>query len=367
MKDTTRSLVILNAALLLGLTSLASVSACSTNMSSVYTSSVSPTPLGAKSLAPEWPACSEEFRPLRVAFIVDNTASNNASPDEVQTGNDLLGTDPLKSFSENKYLLRDSDMSHLTNSDAFTDRQVAVYKSILKLQRAADAAKKKDASFAGIDVGVAHFPFAPPNQPVGYKSTTSDLKTPVFHNGAGTGLSDAMTNLANVVQSPDWNSQIWNMLKFTHYTRGMTPYVTAFHAAKELLVSEKNKRADDTRLGLMILLTDGLPTERIPSEISKARTELGKDTRVVLMSVYAADENDEKQNASARQSLEALYNDTSFKWGQEEYSSFSAYWNALLQVPRSPEVRDDYIQIRSNLLLKSLDGVLDRYISCKPL
>lgn len=367
MNDSTRSLLFVNIALLAGMASLANVSACSTNLSSTYTSSVSPTPLGAKSLAPEWPACSDEFRPLRVAFVVDNTGSNNASPDEVQSGSNLVGTDPLKSFSDNKYLLRDSDLTQLSTSDVFTDRQVAVYKSIVKLQRAAEAAKKKDPNYEGIDVGVAHFPYAPPNQPPSYSSTTSDLNTPVFHNGAGTGLSDAMSNLSKVTGSTEWNNQIWNMLKFTHYSRGMTPYVTAFNAAKELLTSEKNKKASDTRLGLMILITDGLPTERVPSEIPKARAALGMDTRVVLMSIYAADDNDEEQNAEARSSLEKLYNNASFNWGREEHSSFASYWNALMQIPRSPEVRDDYIQIRSNLLLKSLDGVIDRYISCKPL
>ena len=351
-----------NGLLMAVLASISISTSCSNEMSSTYTSSVSPTPVGAKVLAAELPKCKGDVRPIRVAFIVDNTGSNAASPDDIQKGPNFVGTDPLKSFVNRTSLLSDQDLKGFSKETVYTDRQVAVYKAILKLQKASAAARLKNASFQGIDVGVAHFPYAPPNLKLEDPVDVDDLKKAVFHNGADKGLSDAMTDVSKISFSEAWSKQVWNMLGFTHYSRGMTPYVTAFQAANELLVSEKNKKAGDTRPGLVILVTDGLPTDPKPSDIIAARSALGKDTRVALLSVYQANEDDEAQNAPAKSALKSIFE--SDGWGKEEHQTFDSYWNALRKIPQSNEVRDDYFQVKVTKLQESLDQLLDRYIKC---
>lgn len=351
-----------NGLLLAVLAGISISTSCSNEMSSTYTSSVSPTPLGAKVLAAELPKCKDDVRPIRVAFVVDNTGSNAASPDDIQKGPNFVGTDPVKSFANRTSLLSDQEFKGFTKETVYTDRQVAVYKAILKLQKAAAAARAKNISFQGIDIGVAHFPYAPPNLKLGDPVDVDDLKKAVFHNGVGTGLSNPMTEISKISSTEEWNKQLWNMLNFTHYSRGMTPYVTAFQAANELLVSEKNKKAGDTRPGLLILVTDGLPTDPKPSDIVAARLALGKDTRVALLSVYQANEDDEAQNAPAKNTLKSIFE--SDGWGKEEHQTFDSYWNALRKIPQSNDVRDDYFQVKATNLQGSLDQLLDRYIKC---
>ncbi|NBO37337.1 hypothetical protein EBU99_02005 [bacterium] len=346
--------------LALGLTN----SACSSQIGSNYTSTNNPQPvLGAKVLAPEMPACPDDFRPLRVAIIVDNTGSNGASPGNVEKGPNYSGTDVLKSFSDDKNLL-DDEIKALNTATGYTDRQLAVFKAVAKLQKSGLAARAKNANFAGIDVGIAHFPYAPANLSQSQAYDENLMYKAVYHNGPETGLPNAMTDVSKISESTTFNQKLWSTLDFTHYSRGMTPYKTAFEAAYELLSSEKNKKQGETRAGLMILVTDGLPTDRKPSEIAAARASLGKDTRVVLMSVYAANPNDENQNSAAKTSLQKLFNSSDFNWGKEEFAAFTDYWNALLKVPQSDSVRDDYIQVKSTDLKQSLDNVIDRYVSC---
>lgn len=342
----------------LGLAALANTS-CGSQMSSSYTgTSPVPTPYGARALASELLACPDEFRPLRVAFIVDNTGSNGAKPGNIQRPPVLKGSDAIKSFDDDKYLLKDTDFSGLDTGNIFTYRQYAVYKSILKLQKSGIASRKSNSKYTGIDVGVAHFP-----KVSGDTATEEEMKEPVFYNGDSTGLPSKMTDVSQIESSTSFNQKLWNMLKFTHDSRGLTPYVTAFTAANSLLIDEK--KADDQRQALMILVTDGLPTDRTPSSIKAARKALGANTRVVLLSIYGSDEvDDEVQNKEAKASLSALYSG-GLEWGKEEHSTFESYWKALVAIPSSNEVRDDYIQVNSRNLQKSLDGVLDRYLTCK--
>ena len=361
MRPGTRALWQLNLGLFSGLAIIATTTSCSNEMSSTYSGTAAPTPMGAKVLAAEFAPCTDPVRPLRVAFVIDNTGSNAATPGEIQKGPNFVGTDPVKSFTNSKWLLNDSDLKPLGSDTQYTDRQVAVYKAILKLQRAAAEARAKKPSFAGIDVGVAHFPYAPPGLPAGAAVDVEDLSKAVFHNGGNTGLSDKMTDVSKITYTDTWRGQLWNMLKFTHYSRGMTPYVTAFSAAKELLVTAK-KDPNDTRQGLMIFVTDGLPTDRKPSEIIAGRGSIGKDNRVALMSIYQAEANDDVQNEPAKIALKTVYEESG--WGQEEYPTFDAYWGALRKIPQSGEVRDDYFQVKVTDFQKSLDQLLDRYLKC---
>jgi len=337
------------------------LTSCSNDLNSAYTSSVSPTPLGAKVLAAELAPCTDPVRPLRIAFVIDNTGSNNADPSDVQNRKDTNGTDPVKSLNGQLDLLNNADLNFLSASDVYTDRQIAVFLAIKKLQKASAEARAKNPAFKGIDVGVAHFPYAPAGLARGAAVEESDLAKYVLHNGDANGLPEVMTDVSKVSYSEGWRDQVWNMLKFTHTSRGMTPYKTAFEAAKELLISNVGK--GDDRPGLMVLITDGLPSDRIPSQIYSAREELGTDTRVALMSVFQANANEEQQNKPARDALADAY--SRYDWGKEEYQSFDAYWNALREVPKSPKVRDDEFSIESRNLVKSMDQLLDRYLKCK--
>lgn len=341
---------------------IGALTSCSSNeLGSTYSSSVSPTPLGAKVLGAELAPCTEPVRPLRIAFIIDNTGSNNAYPEDVQVGPDYSGTDPVKSL-KGKLNLLNKDLSFLTENDVYTDRQMAVFLGILKLQKVASDARSKNQSYRGIDVGVAHFPYAPEGQKRG-DFNNIDLSRFVLHNGSGTGLSDLMTDVSKVEQSDSWKRELWNMLKFTHSSHGMTPYTTAFDAGQKLLISSEAKKAEDDRPGLMVLVTDGLPTDQKPSSIYSSREALGTDTRVVVMSIFQANVNEDEQNKPARDALAKMYAEDG--WGQEEHSNFNSYWSALKEVPKSPKIRDDEFAIESKNLLKSMDQLLDRYIKCK--
>ena len=59
-----------NGLLMAVLASISISTSCSNEMSSTYTSSVSPTPVGAKVLAAELPKCKDDVRPIRVALTL---------------------------------------------------------------------------------------------------------------------------------------------------------------------------------------------------------------------------------------------------------------------------------------------------------
>jgi hypothetical protein len=310
-------------------------------------------------------ACPDKFRPLRVAFVIDNTKSNSDTPGVPQSGNRLVGSDPIKQFSEDKYLLDDEDLKNLNTGGLYTHRQVAVYKAIRKLQRAGLASRVENPNFKGIDIGLSHFPLAPKFDPADKEKsspTEEQMKNAVFHFGGNTGLDSKMTDISKIEESAQFSQKIWDTLNFTHHPNGMTPYLTAFSAAKTLLKEEKKE--GDSRQGIMVLVTDGLPTDRAPSLIKEARKNLGADTRVVLLQVYGFGEiSDEKQNEGPKKVLQELFTG-SWKWGQEEHSTFDAYWKALLSIPNSPEVRDDQIQVRANKLNEGLEGMLKYILKC---
>jgi hypothetical protein len=362
-----RSLLALNAVLLTGFGVLGiCATSCSSEKNTQFLSAKSAAvPFGAKSMGSEMIACPDKHRPLRVAFVIDNTKSNSETPGVVQTGNKLKGSDPIKKFSEDKYLLDDPDFKNLNTDGIYTHRQYAVYKSIRKLQRAGLEARAANPDFKGIDIGVTHFPEAPkfdPADPVKSSPNEEQMKNPVFHFGPETGLETKMTDVSKIQESPEFSQKVWDLLKFTHHPNGMTPYVTAFSAANTLLNEEK--KADDSRQGIMILLTDGLPTDRAPSKIIEARKNLGTGNRVVLLQVYGFGEiSDEKQNEGPKKTLAEMFKD-GWKWGQEEHSSFETYWKALLAIPNSPEVRDDQLQVQTNKLNKGLDGLLKYLLKC---
>lgn len=345
------------------LSGLALLSSCSTQMTSTtYSSQPEATPIGQKKSAGELLACPDLFRPLRIAFIIDNTGSNGASPGQVSKPGQGIGTDHLKIFADRTSLLTLPEMNLFSKSEQYTNRQVAVYQAIVKLQQAAAAARAKNPNFEGIDVGVAHFPYAPEGLSANDPVDMDDLKKAVFHNGEQKGLPDAMTDLSKVSASEEWKRRIWKMLAFTHYSRGMTPYVTAFNAAKELLLSPQNMKPNDKRQMIVFLITDGLPTDERPKDIPAARAALGKETNVKIISVYKDDANDELQNAEAKKTLKSAYDD--YQYGAE-YKTFEEYWSVLKSMPASSDVSDSYSQIDTARTADSLTSHIDNVLSCK--
>lgn len=335
--------------LTVGVWSLVNLVACSSQFSgAMYTSAPGQTPLGEQRAAAEMSPCQDAYRAARIVFVIDNTESNGAKPGVI--GFDQKGTDEVKSFSNRPRLLDAPEMKIFAQQDRYTHRQLAVYQSIVRLRQAAVAARSKNPDFEGIDVGVAHFP-----------ASAKDLSNAVFHHGEKTGLPFPMTELSSINGNEEWNRKIWDMLSFTHESAGITPYITAYNAAKELLLSPRNRKSKDNRPMFMMFITDGLPTDSKPQDIIAARRELGKETTVKLLSIYRQKEDDLEQNAAAKETLKKLY--TEHKFGRD-FSDFEDYWNAMKKIPNSKEVSDSYTQINTARVSDSLLSHLEQILSC---
>lgn len=306
-----------------------------------------------KPASPE--TCSEEFRALRVAFVVDNTESNSCSPGQVQDlsgytckdgskhSGEYSGTDPIKS-------------NHSNGRGHYTERQNAVYESVLSIMDHDAKAIAKDPNFPGSAVGVVSFPEG--------QIVDDSLDRYVKQSGKGP-LPKLMTNLKGIASDDVFKNSLWDMLKFTHNPVGMTPYNVAFRGAKELLM---DKQAGDSRPEIVFFITDGLPTDSMPSKIVEARKSLGS-TPVIFFNIYSPGASSEAQNGPAKNSLQELWNSAKFSWGHEasgndNFPNFDAFWTRLQSIQK--EVGNTIIEVRDPKTLKlEIDKALGVLQVCK--
>lgn len=281
-------------------------------------------------------ACRGRHKPLRIAFVIDNSGSNSATPGEPQAGNVMRGTDPIRQDSQHRL---------------YTARQRAVFQTIIHLAQLDQKLQSESPVAVGSQIGLAYFP-----------SSRSAASSGNFTVVSGKGpLPEVMTETSKVALTPDGMQQVWDMLTFTHDPAGMTPYLSAMEAAKKLL--DSNRKAEDTRPDVVMLVTDGLPSDPELEPVRTLRSSFA-GARIVLLSMYQPGFSTEEQNAPAKNGLKIAW-DTQ-NWGTKEFDSFETYWAALLRLPGQliGNAENEIRVYGAEQLVKKMDTKLFEVLSC---
>lgn len=291
--------------------------------------------------------CTEEYRAMRVAFVVDNTGSNSCERyrGKIQDGSGgYCGTDPVRGSSPRN------------DGEGYTERQNAIYEAILNIAANDQKAIEKNANFPGTDVGIISFP-----QDANSLSKFKEI------SGNNSILPGLMTNVKDLKVTDDFKTKLWSLLKFTHSPDGATPYKTALEGAIRLL--KENRAASETRSDIVFFITDGLPTDEQPSKVKEVRAKLGKETPVIFFSIYSPGKNTEQQNAPAKESLRQAWSNPQLEWGHragvnDGFAGFDQYWSALLGLPK--EISDAFIEVSDPMKLKTeINQALGVLRTCK--
>ncbi len=212
--------------------------------------------------------------------------------------------------------------------------------------------------FLGSSFGLSSFPFD--------GSSAAGLAKSRFHSGQGSVLPEMMTETNSLKADAAYEESLWNLLSFTHSPQGSTPYKTALEGAAQLL---GHSSSADPRQKVVLLITDGLPSDNKPSEVLAARNQLGSDTIVVILSIYSPGKNIEQQNAAAKSSLKEAWDDPAIMWGRQEsgndgFAGFDDYWAKLLGLPN--EISDQQFDIDGSENLESaIKDILGQIQSCE--
>jgi hypothetical protein len=283
-------------------------------------------------------------RPARIALVVDNSGSNNSTPGVLQTpgpGEFYEGTDAI----------RNSPSIAQDSGEGYTFRQLSLYTLISSLSELNGTLLKKYSSWPGIEIGIASFP-----------KSFSDLSGLDLISGQSQALPELMTNLNTTAQTTEILPILWNDLRFTHFPEGMTPYHTALRNGRELLKS--TRASDDDRKDVIVLITDGLPTDQNPESILALRESM-PDTEVHLVSIYKKLTKEEEDASDLKRSLRQLYEDDDYQWGREYFASFDEYWAALQSVPDAIATQSYRIP-SANELHGVLDTIARDILDCSP-
>jgi hypothetical protein len=301
--------------------------------------------------------CENTYKPNRIAFVIDNTGSNSCTSGRIQDISKGVVCDNGRNLGQNTWggtdpIRPNNPFDQYDPGAGYTERQRAVFETVLQIIERDKNAIAKDPTFLGTDVGISSFP--------------RSQQDPAFqlHTGGNPMFPKPMYNMKNTQADESFKSGLWNLLKFTHSPSGMTPYVSALQAAQKLILDEKVP--GDVRPGIVIFITDGLPTDLVPDEIVQQRAKVGSDTKVVIFSIYrpGVNRNPEEQNKDAKSSLLRMWNDDNRK--SPGFPDFESYWKRLLSIPKEKEVSDSYYDIEDaaklNLAIKS---ILTTLTSCK--
>jgi hypothetical protein len=291
--------------------------------------------------------CSNKHRALRLTIVVDNSGSNACDPNKVYdpTAEQICGTDPKKKNDGER-------------DGVYTDRQKAIHQLITKTVSEDNRAREKNPDFVGSAFGLTSFPF---------DGSAAGLAKSKIHSGDGSVLPGLMTESKSINLGNDFETGLWNLLKFTHTSGGATPYKTALEGAKKV-VHESNDPADP-RAKVVLFITDGIPTDQRPSTVVEARKALGDDVHVILLSLYIPGNSLEAQNAPAKNSLKEAWDSPTKNWGRQPnnndgFNAFEDYWNRLLALPN--EISNNAFDIQgSSGLTQAIDTILERIQTCQ--
>jgi hypothetical protein len=285
--------------------------------------------------------CFGEHRALRIAFLVDNSASMSPSKNLSPGAKGYTsGTDPALAA-----------LSSRMKQERMTKRQDAIYKIVSDTLEKDAAAKAGNSIFVGSEIGMSYFP----------KNSFEDVAVRVSERPP---LNLRMNNLLNVSNKIEFLNQFWNTLDFTHVGDGRTPYLAALREAKELL--KNGKSSSDTRRDMLVFLTDGLPSDESPSLVKAAKTEL-VDTDVVYLRLFdSAIANDDAFKVSIREA----FLDENVKWGRKQdnvdkytVQDFERYWSDLLAIPEA--ISSYKVAVSNTEQIKSTLGqIVNSYQKC---
>jgi hypothetical protein len=319
----------------------AAVTPAVTDSEPTTSNQVSPT--NGNSTPPATQTCIAGYKPARIAYIIDNSASHGADPSK-QVDYDILksqggsfsGTDPLFIGG-----------SVRGKRELFTRRQSAVYQSIMTIW---DIEKKASVS-QGTDIGLAYFP-------TGKDSNNRDLLDPVYVYGNDKILKSKLTSLKDLQLDQDsQKDQVWKLLDFTYKSQGITPYLSGMNAAYNILKTDRNP--NDTRQDIVIFITDGLPTDAKLSDVIKRGQDLAPTFISVISLLYTTSILDEAKNTS--QLIWNRYNDP------DQLGSFAAYWQAVLDTPKKLAQPSNLYMMLSDFadLDNQLKTLIQTQLSCQ--
>ena len=309
--------------------------------------------------------CSLENKAARIYFVVDNSNSHGY----VVEGEALRrGTDPARKA-----------VSVRGQEEWRTYRQEALYtisKRAIELDR---KAKENKPDFLGTEIGLAYFPkYRGSGNPSVDPGTLEDLAQYVHisgENGVGENvfskrmmpLSDISGDLSSRGELSD---ELWSAFNFTHSPGGSTPYATGLRAAVENFVPGLEQ--DDPRQQLVILLTDGLPTDETPSAVRALRQQLGESTKFLMIAVYDPNEDPAITNSPLYKNLQKAFLGPQ-SWGTKPSNpdkypktveGFARYWADLLAIPEA--IADTVVRVaKASDLTSTIEGVLTSNTTCR--
>ncbi len=235
--------------------------------------------------APVTPICAENQKSIgaNIAFLIDNSSSNSGtdcpSPSKVgQYG----GTDVFSCGAE-------------------TSREKAVLAAYDLL---ADVSARDTSPMAASNISIVGFPAA---------------------NNAVQTVQVATNGWVSTRPGAENRTGIQTALKFTRQPMGATPYGTAVAAANGLFSINSN----DGRSRLAVLVTDGEPTDRDPSEVA-VRAKALRDAGVEVITVFISTQQSRSQREAAHQAMLQSWEQQSqpnHYYNAQRYQSFDAYLN----------------------------------------
>jgi hypothetical protein len=297
--------------------------------------------------------CADSTRAVRIALIVDTSQSMDGikgcaeapSATATPSATESWGTD----YKRNGTSIRNT-------SECFNDRQNAIYHIVTRTAALDEAALKVNPNYIGSEIGIAHFPLGDQNQENSLYGTISGRPP----------LKSKMTNLGGIKLDDPAKEELWNVSKRVQTSAGITPYAAAVQAAKDLLKTGRDP--NDPRLDVVLMLTDGLPTDERPSEVLRLKEELA-DTRWVTMFLYDPTVAKQTQESEFKTSLKKAFDEKG--WARQPNNTdgygageFEKYWADLTAIPG--KISNERIDISSSSkIIESFDNVLNIIQKCR--
>lgn len=290
--------------------------------------------------------CGGEHRALRMAIVVD-TSLSMGSPQcgtTVKPGStvEFSGSDPARTSA-----------SIRGKTECYTDRMNAAYHIITRTAERDQAAQKKNPTFNGSEIGLAHFPN--PQSQESYAKISGEPP-----------LSKQMTNLTGLTFDEAFKDKLWASLSRTQNSFGVTPYHAALSAGRDLLKGGRDP--NDPRKDVLFLITDGAPTDQRPSQVLAMREEI-KDVDVVYLYMFDPNVAEAARFEKAKSTLKDAFDKQG--WARQPGNTdgygpgdFEKYWQDLVRIPEKiATVRVDVTQ--PGELVGKIDALLDSAQACK--